>query len=65
MPFLKINKGMSGAIRLGNARCTLEVWSVAMYCNAKCGFPRPGCSRDERVRVTQVTLSLKLFLIGK
>lgn len=33
MPFLKINKGMSGAIRLGNARCTLEVWSVAMYCN--------------------------------
>jgi hypothetical protein len=34
---------------IGLERGIIEVLSVAIYCNAKCGPSRPGCPQDERV----------------
>ena len=43
----------------------IEVWSVAMYCNAKCGPPRPGCPRESVYVDRLCDLAPKLFLVGK
>ena len=36
---------------------SVEVLSVAMYCNAKCRATRPGCSRDESLHTLDQSVS--------